>query len=582
MSDPDDVAARSRRYDAYLGAVADQPYRYDFYQVLRRIAAAHPHLPPFGEAARPVDEPVRVAQPAELDFAPASIHAIVRRADTPPRLMQRIFGLLGPHGALPLHLTEYARERARHHNDPTFQRFLDTFTHRFALLFYRAWADAQPVVSLDRADNKAYFNRLGSLVGIGLPTLQDRDELPDSSKVHFAGRLARQTRDAEGLLSWLRIEFGVAAQVQQWCGHWMPLMRAERTRLGRREGALLGRSAVLGATVWDVQHKFRITIGPLTLAEYQRFLPGGRDLVRLQALVRHWVGIEFAWDVKLILRKDEVPLLELGSQAGADDPQPAAEDLVAEGSYEAELSDFRRVAHAGGHRVRVVLRVASGPHRGAELVESAAESVAMHGRIGGLLRALAADAPAIDADATGGGAGAAVRGVGTHAVGAGEAGPPGAGTEGRDILTDGVVAGATAAADAMAHDSAAKGASEDATSTPVSGGIDTTGVAAAPNPESAVEEVPRLVTVAAEGGAAMRGLGAPALASSAFTLATADRLAGRRCRISVRHERTPDGRLRAAIGARAGLGHTTWLGRYLRSTDADDLRIDVERPLAEP
>jgi type VI secretion system protein ImpH len=72
------------------------------------------------------------------------MHSLERRAGAPPRLMQRIFGLLGPNGALPLHLTEYARERAQHHGDPTFQRFLDTLTHRFALLFYRAWAEAQP------------------------------------------------------------------------------------------------------------------------------------------------------------------------------------------------------------------------------------------------------------------------------------------------------------------------------------------------------------------------------------------------------------------------------------------------------
>ena len=48
---------------------------------------------------------------------------------------EEIFGLLGPNGPLPLHLTEYVRERLRHHADPTFARFLDLFHHRFALFF---------------------------------------------------------------------------------------------------------------------------------------------------------------------------------------------------------------------------------------------------------------------------------------------------------------------------------------------------------------------------------------------------------------------------------------------------------------
>ena len=151
-------------------------------------------------------------------------------------------------------------------------------------------------------------------MGIGLPNLQDRDALPDSSKLHFAGRLSRQTRDADGLLAWCRSEFDVAVAVEQWTGHWMALAKGERSRLGHRRGALLGHGAVLGSSVWDVQHKFRIVIGPLRLDRYRRFLPGGADLARLQALVRNWVGIEFAWDLKLILMRDEVPRFVLGSR----------------------------------------------------------------------------------------------------------------------------------------------------------------------------------------------------------------------------------------------------------------------------
>lgn len=308
---------RQQAYEAWLSRVASAAYEFDFYQTLRRVASANPLLPPLGEALRPKDEPIRIARPAELDFPAAALRSLECRAGAPPRLQQRIFGLLGPNGVLPLHITEYVRERATHHGDLALQRFLDLLTHRFALLFYRAWAEAQPTVSLDRPGNKATFNRLGALVGIGLPSLQDRDALADTSKLHFAGRLSRQTRDADGLLAWCRSEFDVPVVIEQWCGHWMALARDERTRLGRRRGALLGRSAVLGGSVWDVQHKFRIAMGPLRLDQYRRFLPGGPDLARLQALVRAWLGIEFAWDLKLILQRDEVPAFKLGARATA-------------------------------------------------------------------------------------------------------------------------------------------------------------------------------------------------------------------------------------------------------------------------
>ena len=76
------------------------------------------------------------------------------RTARPPRLQVRLFGLLGPNGPLPLHLTEYARERLRHAGDPTLSRFLDLFHHRFLALFYRAWAQAQPTVNHDRPERR--------------------------------------------------------------------------------------------------------------------------------------------------------------------------------------------------------------------------------------------------------------------------------------------------------------------------------------------------------------------------------------------------------------------------------------------
>jgi type VI secretion system protein ImpH len=307
---PRDPAA----YAQWLDALAAEPWKHDFYQTLRRIEAAHPQLPRLGEAQRPADEPLRLAQPAELSFAPAPLSALRRGPDGRPRLEQRIFGLLGPNGALPTHLTELARERAHQHGDHTLQRFCDLLSHRFTLLFYRAWAQAQPVVSLDRPGDNSFARRLGALIGLGSDSLLGRDAAPDAAKLHFAGRLARQVRDADGLLNWCRAEFDVPLRIEQWCGHWMPLARAERSRLGqamRRNEHGLGQGAVLGSAAWDVQHKFRIVIGPLSLARYRAFLPGGQDLARLQAMVRHWIGLELAWDLRLILKREQVPRLQL-------------------------------------------------------------------------------------------------------------------------------------------------------------------------------------------------------------------------------------------------------------------------------
>lgn len=310
-------AKRPQAHARWLEQVAAEPWRYDFYQVLRRFESDHPHLPRLGEARRPSDEPVRIGQPADLSFAPSSLQSVVRDGRGAPRVYQRIFGLVGPNGALPTHLTELARERARQHNDPSLQRFLDLFTHRFALLFYRAWAQAQPVLDLDRPGDGGFERRLGALAGLGSDALLQRDAAGAAAKLHFTGRLARHVRDAEGLLAWARAQFDAPITIEQWCGHWMPLARDERTRLGAREPQGLGQGAVIGSAVWDVQHKFRLVVGPMRLARYVSFLPGGDDLSRLQAMVRQWVGLEFEWDVKLVLVRADVPRLRLGRVPGS-------------------------------------------------------------------------------------------------------------------------------------------------------------------------------------------------------------------------------------------------------------------------
>ncbi len=108
-------------------------------------------------------------------------------------------GLFGPDGPLPLHLTEYARDRQRNHNDPTLQRFIDLFHHRGLSLFYRAWADVRPTVSFDRPQRDRFGHYVGALIGLSTPGLRNRDAMPDLTKLHFAGLLAAQTEKRRGI-----------------------------------------------------------------------------------------------------------------------------------------------------------------------------------------------------------------------------------------------------------------------------------------------------------------------------------------------------------------------------------------------
>jgi type VI secretion system protein ImpH len=314
------VAATNGRETARVdlfAALAEAPWAFDFFQALRRIEALAATKPRLGKALRPADEPVRVSQEASMAFAPSTLSAFEEQAGgLPPRLEQRFFGLLGPNGPLPLHLTEYARERLRHHDDATLVRFLDVFHHRFAVLFYRAWADARPAVQHDRPEEDRFAVYVGSLAGYASRATRNRDSVSDYAKLFFVGRLSRSAKNAEGLAAILEDFFGLPARVDQAVVGWLELPRDEQTTLrrGPRSESPLGAGVVLGARVPDAQTRFRIAMGPMDLDRYHDFLPGGRSLVRLTDWVRNYLGYEFDWDVQLVLARDEVPGIRLGRE----------------------------------------------------------------------------------------------------------------------------------------------------------------------------------------------------------------------------------------------------------------------------
>jgi type VI secretion system protein ImpH len=310
--------AGATRPDPLL-AVAAAPYRFDFFHVMRQVEAHHAAKPRLGMARRPVDEPVRMGQSADLAFAPSSLADVdLNDRSGKPRIEVRFFGLFGPNGPLPLHLTAYARERRIHKGDETFARFADMFHHRLLLLFYRAWAQAQPVVSMDRPAEDRFADYVGSLIGVGGPAWRGRDAAPDHAKLAFAGLLSRQVRNADGLAHLLSGFLGMQVRVEQFVGRWMPLPAAERSRIGRRAASRrmstsqLGVSAVLGQAVFDRQHHFRVHIGPLSLTDFEALLPVGSRLPALQALLTQYLGLELAWDLRLELDKPQVPACRPG------------------------------------------------------------------------------------------------------------------------------------------------------------------------------------------------------------------------------------------------------------------------------
>ncbi|KVN29712.1 type VI secretion protein [Burkholderia pyrrocinia] len=341
-------AAAAARRDAFRARLRAAPHGYDLFHALRWLDALAPEHAPLGHAARPRDEPVRLGQAPSLAFAAAML-AGVDDGGAVPRIAIHGFGLFGPNGPLPAHLTEYAHERAAQHGDPAFAAFADLFHHRLILLFYRAWADAQPTVSLDRPARARFDGYVASLIGRAAPdTAQPdpADALAPHARCFHAGHLVRHTRNPEGLAQILRRHFGVAARIVEHVPQWVTIERAQRCAIYATRPTLPLGGAVLGMAVRDAQSRFRIVLGPLSLDAYRQCLPGGAHARPLAQWVREYVGIEFDWEVQLELAHDAVPSAALGSPHGIGrsawlgrrvEPGPAR-DLVIDGrAYESAL-----------------------------------------------------------------------------------------------------------------------------------------------------------------------------------------------------------------------------------------------------
>lgn len=295
---------------SHFARLAETPEEYHILQALRIIDAANGDAARLGESRRPREDSVRLGQEAELAFPPSTITDFKPGTDTVPgKLTNRFFGLFGPHGPLPLHMTDYARNRRRNHGDGTLLGFANMLTHRMMSLFYRAWRSGQPAPSFDRG-NDVVEKRVAAISGYRGDAFQGRDAMPDLTRRHFAAYLSQGAKNPDGLISILGGFFNVPVRIEQFVGSWLELEPDDCWELGRPTG--LGHTTSIGNKVWSRAAKFRLCIGPVDRAQYERFLPGSDGFTRLEAIVRNYIGDTLDWDVQLILRGEDVPRTMLG------------------------------------------------------------------------------------------------------------------------------------------------------------------------------------------------------------------------------------------------------------------------------
>ncbi|MEE9423023.1 MAG: type VI secretion system baseplate subunit TssG [Gammaproteobacteria bacterium] len=299
-----------------LSGLQQNPYQYGFYSALRQLECLYKDKPRIGYARKPSDDAVRYGQEPSMKFASSTLASFGAKNGAVAKLKVLFFGVFGVNGPLPLHLTEFARSRTRHSKDDTLTEFTDLFHHRLLTLFYRAWADKEPTVQHDRKDKDRFAFYIATLLGIGEISQQKRDVIPDHTKLHFAAHLGCHTGHASGLQAMLIDYLQVKVNIEEFIGEWLDMPTDSLCYLNDDiTTGQLGVSTIIGSRSWQCQHKFRIVLGPLDREDYDSLLPTGDKLESLRGLVKNYMGIEYDWEINLILKKEQVPTAQLGKFA---------------------------------------------------------------------------------------------------------------------------------------------------------------------------------------------------------------------------------------------------------------------------
>jgi type VI secretion system protein ImpH len=300
------------RYARMETVLRANPCPFEFFQAVRLIERLFPDRAPVGRFVSPDKEVMRFSAHNAFPFPASQIQQILWDGEVPV-LVVNFMGLTGPMGVLPLYYTELMVDRARH-KDYSMVKFFDMFNHRMISLFYQAWEKYRFTIAYERGERDKFSHHLMDLIGIGTTSMADRLRVDDDSLLYYGGLLALRPRSAAALQRIIEDYFDVAVEIEQFTGAWFRLAPKDLCVFDRSstESEQLGGGAIVGDEIWHQQSGVRLHIGPMALEKYLDFLPSGTAHAPLQSLAKFAGRGELDFEVRLILKKDDVPPCELG------------------------------------------------------------------------------------------------------------------------------------------------------------------------------------------------------------------------------------------------------------------------------
>ena len=295
---------------SFLAHAGETVRRWGLFPLVRGAEARAPDLPRVGRAKMPSQNIVDLAQTPSLGFSRSTMEEVEIKEGR-ARLSGYWLGLTGPMGPLPTHLTEFAAYEARYGRSRPFGRWLDVLAGRMLQLFYRAWADSQPAVMLDRPQDDRFGDYIAALTG-AREGVSPRAAFPPDARLHYAALFASR-RSAAAIEDGLSHLMGQPVRLLEYQPRWRHIEPDDRSRLGTVY-CRVGGDAVLGARVRSASDAFRIVIRARSYRDYKTLLPTGTRFAVAAEALDAFAPSHLQWDVALEIEERHMRPARLDGQ----------------------------------------------------------------------------------------------------------------------------------------------------------------------------------------------------------------------------------------------------------------------------
>lgn len=278
--------------------------------VVDRLRQAHPHL-----SQDDVYDQLEFQANPSLGFPGSDVdrveffheHGLMRA-----RLRFNVIGLVGAGSPLPAFYGEQALGDSEDGN-PT-RYFLDLFHHRLQRLMLPIWKKYRYRARFESGALDPFSSQLFALIGLGGEEIRRAQELNWKRLLPYLGLLSLRAHSAALIEAVLRYYFKHAELALEQCiERQVEILDEQRNRLGK-DNSMLGENLVLGEHLRDRCGKFRIHIRELDWQRFHEFLPIGFGYQPLCALVRFTLRDPLDYDIRLMLRHEEIRELRIGEQ----------------------------------------------------------------------------------------------------------------------------------------------------------------------------------------------------------------------------------------------------------------------------